>query len=111
MRGAISSRIGLARLHTDRAEPEAAGTFLDEAASLATQYQDRERSAEIDSLYARYYLLRGDKSAAAQFAARAKDVFERLGMQHHLAVMRSFIANLNPENQSQPNLINSSKLS
>ena len=94
LRGAISSRIGLARLRLDRHEPEPARTLLDEAAQLADEYQDRERSAEIYSLYARYYSLQGDKAAARQFAARARDIFERLGRQSDLSDIRTFLASL-----------------
>jgi LuxR family glucitol operon transcriptional activator len=94
LRGAISSRIGLARLRLDRPEPDAARPLLDEAAQLANEYQDRERSAEIAGLYARYFLLRGDVVSARQFAARARDIFERLGRQTELAEIRHFLASL-----------------
>lgn len=94
LRGAISSRIGLARLYLDQTELAGAKTLLGEAAALAVQYQDRERTAEIDSLYARYYLALGDQIAALEFASQARDVFERLGIQRDLADIRLFLASL-----------------
>lgn len=91
LRGAISSRIGLARLRLDKAELAAARVLLEEAASLAANYQDRERAAEIDALLARYYLLLGDTATAGLFGARALDVFERLGMRYELTEIRGIV--------------------
>jgi hypothetical protein len=91
LRGAVSSRIGLARLQLDSAGFEEARTLLEAAGLQAAAYGDRERMAEIDALYAHYYLLMGEKETAGVFGAKALDVFERLGMGQERAELRQLL--------------------
>jgi hypothetical protein len=86
--GIVATRVYLASLTLDRAQIETAAILLGEASAEVGQNQYRDHQAQLYSLYARLYILRGEFSAARASLTLAIDLFERLGMRGEMAEAR-----------------------
>jgi hypothetical protein len=93
-RNIVSIRTSLARIQIDQGNIEGIAEELTELVAQAYQYQDRWNIADIQRLYARLHILRGDRPAARAALAEAIDLFERLGMRRELAEARAELARL-----------------
>jgi tetratricopeptide (TPR) repeat protein len=93
-RGIVSSHLGLARIHLDKAEKDLALEHLATAQKLALSYQDRSAAAEINYLYALYYQQNDNKLLARQYCLEALDMFKRLGKPKEYAEVAQLLSEI-----------------
>ena len=94
IRGITSAQLGLSSIYIEQSQWLLAEEVLENSKTLATRYEDRKRTAEIQRIFARFHTLRGDLPAARASLADAIDRFERLGMRRELADARQALADL-----------------